>query len=212
MTETRKFRQRRAPAMTAEERAETILVAARQVFLEKGFAAARMDDVAARAGIAKGTVYLHFEGKEALFKALITSVVTQPIGRMESLFADDGRSGAELLREALRILRHEILETDRRFVLRLILTEGHNFPEIAAFYHDQVVARAMRLLRAVVGRGVERGEFARDTLARFPQLFAAPMLLAVMWEGLFGDRDPLDVKGLMEAHLEVLLHGLEAKP
>lgn len=196
--------------MAPQERAETILEAARAVFIEKGFAAARIEDVAARAGIAKGTVYLYFDGKEALFKALIRSVTGPPIGRMEALLEDDGLASADLLARVLRIIRSEILGTERRHVLRLLLTEGHNFPEIAAFYHDEVIARAMRLLRGIVERGVARGEFARDTLARFPQLFAAPMLLAVMWEGLFGRNDPLDVEGLMQAHLDLMLHGLEA--
>lgn len=210
MADEAKKRRRRAPAMAPEKRIETILEAARAVFIEKGFAAARIEDVAARAGIAKGTVYLHFDSKEGLFKALIKSITTPPIGRMETLLQDDSLASTELLHRFLGILRSEILGTERRFVLRLLLTEGHNFPEIAAFYHDEVLARVIPLLRGIVERGVERGEFARDTLARFPQLFAAPMLLAVMWEGLFGRTDPLDVDGLMQAHLDLLLHGLGA--
>jgi AcrR family transcriptional regulator len=212
MKEPNPTRRRRASAMTPEQRTETILEAAREVFLAKGFAAARVEDVSARAGIAKGTIYLHFDSKEALFKALIASLVTPPLGHMELLLQDDGPPSAELLRRAVEIIRSEILQTERRFVLRLLMTEGHNFPDIAAFYHDAVVARAMRLLRGIVERGVARGEFASDTLARFPQLFAAPMLLAVMWEGLFGARDPLDVDGLLQAHLDLVLRGIEARP
>lgn len=197
--------------MPAEERAEAILDAARSVFLERGYAAARMEDVAARAGVAKGTVYLYFRGKETLFKALITSATSPPIQLLRTLLEDDRLSSAELLRRALGILGKEILTTDRRLVLRLVLTEGHNFPEIARFHHDEVIDKAMGLVRGIVERGVRRGEFTGTALARYPQLFAAPMLLAVIWEGLFGKIDPLDVDGLMQAHLEMLLHGLGAK-
>lgn len=198
--------------MAPQDRSKAILEAALAVFIDKGFAAARIDDVAKRAGIAKGTVYLYFDGKEALFKELIRSVTAPPTKHLQALLRDDTRTSGELLAQALQILRREILGTERRFVLRLLLTEGQNFPEIAAFYHDEVVAKAMGLLRAIAERGVARGEFARDALARFPQLFAAPMLLAIIWEGLFGRRDPLDVDGLLAAHLDVLLHGLEARP
>lgn len=197
--------------MSPEQRIESILAAARAVFIEKGFAAARIEDVAARAGIAKGTVYLHFDSKEALFKALISSIADTPIGHIEAAAADPDRPSADLLRHAVRVIRDEVLGTDRRLVLRLMLTEGHHFPEVAAFYHDHVIARAMAVLRGIVERGVARGEFARDSLARFPQLFAAPLLLAVMWEGLFDRREPLDVDGLLAAHADLLLHGLGAR-
>lgn len=202
---------RRAPAIPPEERAELILDAARAVFLEKGFAAARMDDVAARARVAKGTLYLHFESKEALFKALVASVATPPVEHMEALLRDDRVESAELLRQAMGILVREILTTDRRFVLRLLLVEGHKFPEVMRFYHEAVISRAMRLISGIARRGVERGEFRHDALARFPQLLAAPMILAVLWEGLFEEVEPLDVEGLLRAQLDLLLRGLGAE-
>lgn len=197
---------------TPEKRTEEILGAAREVFIEKGFAAARVEDVAARAGVAKGTIYLHFESKEALFKALIQSTAEAPSHHMQALLDHEDLPSSELLRRALAILRDEVLGTDRRLVLWLVLTEGRNFPDVAAFYHDEVIERIVRLLRAIVERGLARGEFASDALARFPQLFTAPMLMAIVWEGLFGKRSPLDVDGLLQAHLDVMLHGIEATP
>jgi len=169
-----------------------LLETACAVFVEKGFAAARMEDVAARAGIAKGTVYLHIAGQEALLKARITSVTAPPIGRMEAVLNGDSLSSADVLRRVLRIIRREILATDRRPVLRPLLTEAHNFPDLAGYYHDQVVARG--------------------SLACAPQLFMTPMVMAVLWDELFGGRAPLDVDRLFQAHLDMILHGLEAKP
>ena len=197
--------------MTQDQRVAAILNAARDVFLERGFAAARVEDVAKRAGIAKGTVYLHFESKDALFKALIASVAKAPIAHMEALLRDEATSSTDILRAMIGIIRREVLESDRRNILRLLMTEGPHFPDIAAYHHDAVVARAMALLRAIVERGVKRGEFANDGLARFPQLFAAPLLLAIVWEALFGAIDPLDVEGLLETHLDVMLNGIRAR-
>ncbi len=210
MVPTRTSRSGRPAA--PDKRAEAILEAAREVFLERGFAAARVEDVAHRAGVAKGTVYLHFDSKQALFKALIASVAAPPLGRMEALLRDETHSSADLLRLATETLLTQILETDRRLILRLLLTEGPRFPDVAAYHHDEVVVRAMALLRAIVERGIARGEFDDDTLARFPQLFAAPMLMTVIWESLFGTRDPLDVRGMLEGHLELLLRGMERRP
>lgn len=194
--------------MSPEERAASILEAAKAEFVERGFEAARIDDIARRAGIAKGTVYLHFPSKEALFLALVRVAVVPAVSSMRALVDAAQGSSADLLRAMLGVIKRELLGTDRRFLVRLMMTEGHRFPELAASYHDEVVGHGMALIRAVVERGVARGEFRSDAVARFPQLFAAPVALAVLWEGLFGKHAPLDADALLDAHLEVLLHGL----
>lgn len=190
---------------------EEILRAAAEVFTEKGFASARIEDVAQRAGIAKGTVYLHFASKEALFKALVETVVAPSVGHMEELMRDDEIPSAELLRRVLGVVRGEILGTERRRVVRLVVTEGHRFPDIARLYHDKVIRRAMGLLRRIVERGIVRGEFAHDELLRFPQLFAAPLLVAVVWHELFEPRESLDADAMLDAHLGLMLRGLGAE-
>ena len=211
MDRTVDTKRRRAPAVPAEERMEAILRAAADVFTEKGFASARIEDVALRAGIAKGTVYLYFESKEALFKALIETLVAPSVGHMEELMRDDAIPSAELLRRVLRVVRGEILGTDRRRVVRLVITEGHRFPDIARLYHDKVIRRAMGLLRGIVERGIARGEFAHDELSRFPQLFAAPLVVAVVWQDLFKPRESLDADAMLDAHLGLMLRGLGAE-
>jgi AcrR family transcriptional regulator len=203
-------RRRRAPSLPPEERMEGILRAAADVFTEKGFAAARIEDVAVRAGIAKGTVYLHFASKEALFKALIETTVAPSVGHMEDLLHDERIASADLLRRVLGVVRGEILGTDRRRIVRLVISEGHRFPDVARVYHDQVIRRAMDLVRKIVERGIARGEFDRDELLRFPQLFAAPLLVALVWEGLFEPREPLDADAMLDAHLDLVLRGLGA--
>lgn len=203
-------RRRKAPEGAQPDRAGTILNAALAVFAEKGFAAARVEDVAARAGIAKGTVYLYFESKEALFKGLVRSMAAHPLGRIGMLAASHDGTTEDLLRAVFGVIRREILETDRRFIVRLILTEAHRFPEIAAFYYDEVVSQAIGLFRAIVERGIGRGEVNNDTLIRFPQLVVAPFLTAVLWQGLFDRAAPLDVEGLFQAHLNILFTALRS--
>jgi hypothetical protein len=106
-------------------------------------------------------------------------------------------------------LREEVLGTRRREIVRLILSEGGRFPEIAAVYHREVLSRGMRLLRRIAERAVERGEFRSDELARFPQLAMAPALLAILWTNLFNRFDPLDVEGMLEAHIRLLMRALK---
>src|SRR5690606_8680150 len=113
------------------------------------------------------------------------------------------------LREAVGVVERELLATDRKLVVRLIIREGHRFHEISGFYYEEVIARVMRLIRRIAERGQARGEFTHDALARFPQLAAGPFLLAVVWDGLFADRDPLDLAGLLQAHVDVLVRGLQ---
>jgi AcrR family transcriptional regulator len=204
----RRKRRARARPVPQEERAEEILRAALGVFLEKGFAAARIEDVAARAGIAKGTVYLYFDSKDALFKALLQSAAAPPLGKVEALLDGYEGSAEALLRAAIDIIKREILGTDRKLIVRLVITEAHRFPEIAAFHYEEVVSRIMGLLRRLVERGVASGEFAHDALVRFPHLVIAPLLLAVVWEALFERQAPLDVDGLFEAHVNLLVRGL----
>lgn len=197
--------------MSQMERSETILDAALAEFIEKGYAAARIEDVAARAGIAKGTVYLYFESKEALFKALIETAAAPPIGKLQALLPGYEGSAEALLRAAIGIVKREVLDTDRKFIVRLVLTEAHRFPEIAAFYHEEVISRALGLLRAIAERGVTSGEFTHDTLIRFPQIFVAPFLLAVIWGELFERYAPLDVEDLFQAHIDLLIRGLRGE-
>jgi AcrR family transcriptional regulator len=180
-----------------------ILDAALDEFAARGFAAARLDDVARRARVAKGTIYLHFTDKEALFQELIRSQLSPVVGTFEAVLASDLPLRA-IIDQAIEIFVREIYGTHRKQVMRLIITEGSRFPALAEFYYREVVARMLTAVRARLIRALERGEIVDDALIRFPQLLGAASVLAVVWHGLFDRFEPLDVPDMMRAYFERL--------
>jgi AcrR family transcriptional regulator len=159
--------------------------------------------VAKRAGVAKGTIYLYFADKEALFQDLVRSMVHPVLGTLEHLREVD--IPARMLVEGmLNTFVREILGTRRKDIVRLIFTEGTRFPAIAEFYHREVIARVLAIIRPILKRAAERGELADDSLARFPQLIIAPGLVAIMWNALFEKYEPLDVPAMIRAHIGIL--------
>ncbi|HZT48381.1 MAG TPA: TetR/AcrR family transcriptional regulator [Hyphomicrobiaceae bacterium] len=191
----------------AEARRQAILAAALSVFAERGFEAARLDDVAARAGVAKGTLYLYFRDKEALFEALVQNAVSPLLAEMSRLAGAPEVSPAQALEAFFALFQREVLGTERKLLLRLIITEGPRFPAIAELYYREVVSRGLTLMRGLAARAAADGTFATDAPARFPQLVIAPLLVALVWDSLFANIDPLDVGGLIEAHRQVLAGG-----
>lgn len=198
---------RKPRTLPPEDRRQAILDAAAEVFVAEGYAAARLEDVARRAGIAKGTIYLHFRDKQDLFQQLLQTLVGPVLDQVEALAAREEIPTRTLLRQMLGRIRGELLGTRRKDILRLIIAEGPRFPEIARFHHQHVVSRGMAVIRRVLARAAARGEVASDAYARFPQLLMAPVLVAVIWDSLFGAFDPLDVDGMLEAHLGLILGG-----
>src|SRR5262245_33807376 len=185
------------------ERRDAILKAALEEFAASGFAATRLDDVARRAGVAKGTIYLYFRDKESLFQELVRATLSPVIGTIETAQIRDipARAIAETIAD---IFAREIFGTQRKDVLRLIITEGARFPKIAEFYYHEVIERVVTALRAMLSRAVARGELPSDALVRFPQLLVAPALMALVWNGMFDRFAPLDIRELMRAHIELL--------
>ena len=189
---------------------EAILAAALDEFSARGFAAARLDDVARRAGVAKGTIYVHFRDKETLFEELVRSALVPVILAAEAAPMADLplRQFAERL---IDTFVRDIYGTRRKDVLRLIITEGERFPQLAHIYYREVITRALAMLRGVVRRAVERGEIADDALLRFPQLLIAPGLVAIIWDALFSRFEPLDVAAMMRKHVDLLFEALERR-
>jgi AcrR family transcriptional regulator len=197
---------KRSRAAKAEPgaRRQAILDAALHTFAEHGFEAARLDDVAARAGVAKGTLYLYFPSKEALFEGLVRTAVAPIIARMRELAAAPDIPPMQAIEAFFSLFETEVLGTQRKLLLRLIISEGPRFPAIAEVYYREVVSRGLVLLRSLAERAARKGEFATDAPARFPQLVVAPLLVALIWDGLFARIDPLDVSRLLAAHAELL--------
>ena len=188
--------------MRSAERRDAILAAALDEFSTRGFEAARLDDVARRAGVAKGTIYLYFRDKETLFQELIRAMLTPLVGTIEAM----GQSELPLSQVADRIVDlfvREVYETRRKDVIRLMISEGRRFPKLAEFYYREVLSRVIAAVRALLRRGAARGEVP-EGLADFPQIIAAPGLVAIVWSGLFERFEPIDVRKMMKTHVELL--------
>jgi AcrR family transcriptional regulator len=184
------------------ERRDAILSAALDEFSTRGFEAARLDDVARRAGIAKGTIYLYFRDKESLFQELIRAMLTPVVGTIEAM----GKAELPLSVLAERLVEIfvcEVYETRRKDVIRLMISEGGRFPKLAEFYYREVLVRIISTVRSLLRRAASRGEVP-EALADFPQIIAAPGLVAIVWSGLFERFEPLDVRKMMKTHVELL--------
>jgi AcrR family transcriptional regulator len=190
-------------AERAAERRAAIVEAALEEFIAQGFTATRLDDVARRAGVAKGTIYLHFKDKETLFEELIRTAIVPLIGR---LAAPPSASGS--VRDALegfaKAFIQEVATTRRGDIIRLIVAEGPRFPAIADFYYREVVSRGLAAMRALIELGIARGEIRFPELARFPQIVVAPAMIAVIWKSLFERHSPLDANEMLRVHLDLI--------
>ncbi len=193
-----------------DARPQEIVEAALSVFSERGFAAARLDDVAARAGVSKGTLYLYFPNKEELFKAVVRAAIVPNIEMAERLLAENRDSSFAILEKLLAIMATRILRTKAGAIPKLIIAEAGNFPDLARFYYDEVIRRAFALLSAVLARGVESGEFRPLDIDSTVRLIVAPMLMSALWRSTFEALEgrPLDVPALLRAHLDHLRRAL----
>jgi AcrR family transcriptional regulator len=152
----------------AAARRDAILDAALDEFSARGFAATRLDDVAKRADVAKGTIYLHFKDKESLFQELIRSKMAPVVGTLEATFAAD-LPLRMVTEKAIDVFVREVYGSHRKHLIRLIISEGPRFPALAEFYYREVLSRILKSVRGLLRRALERGELADDTVIRFPQ-------------------------------------------
>ncbi len=185
------------------ERREAILSAALEEFSARGFTATRLDDVAQRAGVAKGTIYLYFRDKESLFQDIVRTMLSPLVGTIEHLLETDMpvRAIAEQVSE---LFVREVYLTRRRDVIRLMVAEGPRFPKLAEFYYREVLSGIMAAVRALLQRAAERGELKSEAAAQFPQLIGAPGIVAILWSGLFDRFEPLDVRAMLQAQFDLL--------
>ncbi|MBK3774749.1 TetR/AcrR family transcriptional regulator [Azospirillum sp. YIM DDC1] len=189
-----------------EARPREIVDAALTVFGERGFAATRLEDVAARAGVSKGTLYLYFPNKEELFKAVVREAILPNLDMAERLLAGALGPSFAVLETLLTLFATRILKSRAGAIPKLVIAEAGNFPDLARFYHDEVIRRAFALLAAVLERGMARGEFRPVDVDSTVRLIVAPMLMSALWRSSFEaleDR-PLDVRRLVAAHLDAL--------
>jgi len=193
-----------------DERTSEILRAAVVCFSEKGFAPTRMEDIAARAGITKGTIYLYFQSKAALFKALARQEVGAQLGEIARGLENFDGSSAELLRMVLSNLGHVVRTSDSVVLLKVVLAEMGQFPELAEFWRHEIIDRGLALFESIIRRGIACGEFQDVPPEHAARLCVAPMLIVALWRTVFSrfDKIPYDYQALIDAHIEVLSRGL----
>ena len=185
------------------------------MFAERGFAAARMDEVARRAGISKGTLYLYFPDKEALFKALVREAIVSTLGEAETLVEHYQGPSADLLRELVERFRALMHRPNVAALPKLIIAEAGNFPDLARFYLTEVISRGLGLIGRAVQRGVERGEFRPVAPELAAPLVLVPVLFTAIWQTTFVPLDPQpprDPVALLALHVDLLVNGLRAGP
>jgi AcrR family transcriptional regulator len=193
---------RRAAGASAKR--EAILNAALDEFAARGFAATRIDDVAARAGVAKGTIYLYFKDKEALFQELVRASLVPIVGALK--IPGGAEMSVRVVLEAFAdTLVREILETRRGDLIRLVISEGGRFPSLAEFHYHEVIERGIAAMRGLISFGIARGEIKNERLQDFPQLIIAPALVALIWQGMFAKFAPLDVRAMLHTHIDLIL-------
>ena len=197
-------RQRRKESRPAE-----LTAAALEQFVEKGYAATRLEDVAAQAGVSKGTLYLYFDGKEALFKAVVEEGIVPVLAAAEQQLAGYSGSASELLRRLLFGWWEQIGATRLAGVPKLVIAEARNFPAVAQYYHDAVLMRARALLRTLLQRGIERGEFRPlDLETTIDVIYAPLMMLVVRRSSMCFCATEIDPATYLKTHFDLLVQGL----
>ena len=197
--------QRRAEASPRE-----LLEAALLEFVTRGYAATRLEEVVRRAGVSKGTLYLYYENKAELFKAVVRHALVANLDEAERLVADFRGSSLELLTRLLGELTRRIGNSQLSGIPKLVIAEAGNFPEIARFYYDEVIQRGRRIVQTVLERGAAAGEFRRVDADHAWRVVIAPVLLGMLWKHSFLACDPaaFDPDRHLASHLDLLFDGL----
>ena len=197
-----------------EARPTEIVEAALACFAAKGFAATRLDDIAARAGITRGTLYLYFPSKEELFKEVVRLAIVPMLAVREQESARDDQPVAEQLKRFIlsfpKSLSASPVGSPVPAIPKIIVAESQNFPELAEFYFNEVLSRARRHLTSLLRRGVKRGEFRKIDVDHVFFSVVGPIVASVLWRSIFGRFDPNapDIVAVCRAHAELLVRGL----
>jgi len=194
------------------ERPKEILEAAFEEFSRNGYAAATLEQVAERAGVTKGTIYVYFDSKEHLFISMVRELTKAALDTVHEMFERHEGSTADLLRAQFSfIYRHIVEDRRRREVVRMLIAEASRFPALADRYYEEIHRPCQELLKTAVQRGIDRGEIRRSAIIDCPQVIIAPIALVDLWMIMYDTRQPLDLKAYFDAHLELVLNGLLAK-
>jgi AcrR family transcriptional regulator len=197
-----------------EQRPGEIVAAALELFVEGGYAATKLEDVARRAGVTKGTMYLYFESKEALFKAMVRQTLIPHIEVLEQQLEHVEGNTRDLLISFVRGWIDKVSNSPVGGLSKLIISEAANFPELARFYHAEVIDRGARVVQSMLKRGIERGEFRDLDVEEAARVLRAPLILFGIWKHSMVRTETcvLDDARYVEAYLDMMLHGLMRAP
>jgi TetR/AcrR family transcriptional regulator len=221
MQATTKLRQIAATVCAKRERRKEarpgeLLAAALDLFVEKGFAAARAEEIAKRAGVSKGTLFLYFSSKEELFKAVVRENISGRYPEWNARVDAFEGSTADMLRVFMAQWWEHVGDTPVSAISKLMMSEACNFPELAAFYEKEVVEPGDALIRRILQRGIERNEFRAIDLQYCVYTILAPMLFLAMWKHSFGSTSTpliqLDPQKYLASQVETILNGLCVRP
>jgi AcrR family transcriptional regulator len=193
-----------------DERPTEIIEAALATFSERGFAGTRLDDVARRAGVTRGTLYLYFRSKEDLFKAVVRQMILPMIQIREEMIEASTEPTADLLRKFILSFPEIVAGSVIPAIPKLVIAEARNFPDLAQFYFDEVLSRARARVRMLIRRGIERGEFRAIDVDHAFYCLIGPIFSGAIWQHTFQphDSEPFDFPALCRAHVDLLLNGL----
>lgn len=192
-----------------QDRPQEITNAALAAFAEKGYAATRVDDVAKRAGVSKGLLYLYFKTKEELFKAVVRSFVVPRIDALTEIIESSELSSEEFLRGPFLDFVKTLPGSPISVVIRLMIAEGPKHPDLVQFYWDNVVSRGLGAIGELLQRGVQTGEFRKSAVTEQPHLFIMPVLFSVIFNLLF-DKQSIDTNRLIETQIDLLITHLKS--
>ncbi len=193
-----------------DARPQELLAAALDLFVERGYAATRLDDVAAQAGVSKGTLYLYFTNKEELFKAVVRENMVPVLGEAEGIVQHFEGSTADLFREIILGWWERIGNTKLSGITKLMMAESSNFPEVAQFYHNEVISRGNAMIVSILERGITRGEFRAIDVHQAKSVVCAPMLMLMMWKHSFSTCcvEPISPDNYLNSFIDLFLNGL----
>ena len=199
-----------------EARPGELLDAALDLFVEKGFAATRAEEVAVRAGVSKGTLFLYFPSKEELFKAVVRENMSGRFQEWKEEFESFEGSSADMVRYCMKVWWERIGATRASGITKLVISEARNFPDLAAFYQQEVIVPSTALIRRILQRGMDRGEFRPLDLDYAVYSIVAPMVFLIMMKHSLGacvpQGYPLDPDRYIASQIETLLHGFCKRP
>ena len=198
-----------------DARPQELLAAAIDLFVERGFASTRLEDVARRAGVSKGTLYLYYANKEELFKAVVRESIVPAIGDAEVSMAEFDGHSEDLLRSVLLSWWQRVGDTKASGMVKLVMAEAGNFPELAQFYREEVIERGTNMIKTMLERAVARGEFRPVDTKQMTRVLMAPMLMLITWKHSIAPcerGDDLAPQAFLDTFLDMALHGLLPPP